>query len=214
MLRFEAKMGTCILWLDRCRWNSKLERRLSLLNIRDRYYELDLSWTWTLLCVLLSVSWLTGSVFDLYIFGLWRFWVHWIFAKNWYGILATLRVAWFGWNLTGWCRITCWLWRYGRNRNRKENSNMVGVSFFETRSSYMYVVKIWFVDLYKTMASLCPKLEVVLCCCCNCDESRNEKNPCISIIGMLFCISLPNCILSFSFACHGQPRNSRVSSLT
>jgi len=74
---------------------------------------------------------------------------------------------------------------------------------FQTGSSYLNgalrcVVAIRFADncwLLKTMTSLNPKPEVVLRHRSNCDEFQNERNNHITVIGVLFCISLPNDIL-------------------
>ena len=43
------------------------------------------------------------------------------------------------------------------------------------------------------MTSPNPKPEVVLRRCSNCDVFKNDGNNHITVIGMLFCISLPNC---------------------
>ena len=46
----------------------------------------------------------------------------------------------------------------------------------------------------KTITSPNPKPEIVLRRRSNSDELKNDKNNHITAIGMLFCISLPNCI--------------------
>jgi len=55
-------------------------------------------------------------------------------------------------------------------------------------------------DLLKTMTSPVPKPEIVLHRRSNCDEYKNDRNNRITAIGMLFCISLPNCIETGPFA--------------
>jgi len=49
-------------------------------------------------------------------------------------------------------------------------------------------------DFLKTMTSHNRKPEVVLRRRTNSDEFKNDRNNHITVIGMLFCISLPNCI--------------------
>jgi len=76
-----------------------------------------------------------------------------------------------GWNLADWCRMTCRLRRYGRNRNRKSNSNTAYV-FFQTGNSYILAVD-WVIttkfgllidtDLLKKVTTPNPKPEVKLC---------------------------------------------------
>jgi len=61
-----------------------------------------------------------------------------------------------------------------------------------------YVVEIWFAylvfDLLEAMTSLNLKPEVVLRYRSNCHEFQNYTNNHITVIGMLLCISLTNCI--------------------
>jgi len=52
------------------------------------------------------------------------------------------------------------------------------------------------VDLLKTMTSPNRKPKVVLGRRSNCHEFKNDKNNHITVIGMLFCISLPNCTVA------------------
>jgi len=54
--------------------------------------------------------------------------------------LDVIFLPWSGWNLADWCRMTCRLRWYRRSRNRKYNSNMADVCFFQTGNSYILAV--------------------------------------------------------------------------
>jgi len=69
---------------------------------------------------------------------------------------------------------------------------VISQSWIEIMSS-KFSLQIFF-DFLKTMTSSSPKAKVVLRCGSNCYEFKNDRNNHITVIGMLFCISLLNCI--------------------